>query len=130
MQAATELASLKRQFRSLGAQAATTLASSAAQLATTERGLREQIARAENEALAVDRVAALVDGFETPFGLELLSTVHWVLAHEGASLDSVAHAVYRWGDRKRRFKERQIDLAASVLTSKGWLGGEANGTDR
>jgi len=25
-----------------------------------------------------DRVTDLVEGFETPFGLELLSTVHWV----------------------------------------------------
>src|SRR5690606_36010148 len=28
------------------------------------------------------RVAELVEGFETPFGLELLSTVHWVSHHE------------------------------------------------
>jgi hypothetical protein len=31
-----------------------------------------------------DRVAELVHGFETPFGLELLATVHWVAAHDGA----------------------------------------------
>ena len=31
-----------------------------------------------------ERVADLVEGFETPFGLELLSTVHWVVAREGA----------------------------------------------
>ena len=30
-----------------------------------------------------ERVAELVDGFESSFGLELLSTVHWVLEHEG-----------------------------------------------
>ena len=29
-----------------------------------------------------DRVAELIEGFETPFGLELLSTVHWVSHHE------------------------------------------------
>ena len=29
-----------------------------------------------------DRVAQLVDGFESPFGLERLSTVHWVMTNE------------------------------------------------
>jgi O-acetyl-ADP-ribose deacetylase (regulator of RNase III) len=29
-----------------------------------------------------DRVGRLVEGFETPFGLELLATVHWVARHE------------------------------------------------
>ena len=33
-----------------------------------------------------DRVTQLVEGFETPFGLELLSTAHWVTAHDGAQL--------------------------------------------
>lgn len=57
IQAVTELTSLRRQFSALGTQAATILGSSAAQFSATERGLREQIARAENEALAVERVA-------------------------------------------------------------------------
>src|SRR5258708_11925856 len=36
--------------------------------------------REDSEALArIDRVAALIEGFEDPFGLELLSTVHWVM---------------------------------------------------
>jgi hypothetical protein len=28
-------------------------------------------------------VTRLVEGFESPYGLELLSTVHWVMTHEG-----------------------------------------------
>jgi hypothetical protein len=32
-----------------------------------------------------DRVADLVQGLETPFGLELLATVHWVATREGAA---------------------------------------------
>ena len=31
-----------------------------------------------------DRVAKLIHGFETPYGMELLATVHWVCAREGA----------------------------------------------
>lgn len=57
IQAQTELDALRRQFNSLGSRAASTLASSAAQSEATERGLREQITRAENEALAVEKVA-------------------------------------------------------------------------
>ena len=35
-----------------------------------------------------DQVADLVQGFETPFGLEMLSTVHWVISVRGPSLAS------------------------------------------
>jgi O-acetyl-ADP-ribose deacetylase (regulator of RNase III) len=69
-----------------------------------------------------DRVADLVEGFETPFGLELLATVHWVAAREGAvQLDAVIAHTYDWNERKKRFSAGQIELALDVLTSKGWL---------
>ena len=29
-------------------------------------------------------VADLIAGFETPYGMELLATVHWIADHEGA----------------------------------------------
>ena len=77
----------------------------------------EDVARANFE-----RVADLVEGFETPFGLELLSTVHWVAAHEGANNESDAQLlVYSWSDRKKRFNPRQIALAYRTLADKGWL---------
>jgi O-acetyl-ADP-ribose deacetylase (regulator of RNase III) len=70
-----------------------------------------------------DRVADLVEGFETPFGLELLSTVHWVAVHEGAAAVEAAVAqTYAWNDRKKQFSPRQIALAHDVLTKKGWIG--------
>jgi O-acetyl-ADP-ribose deacetylase (regulator of RNase III) len=69
-----------------------------------------------------DRVADLVEGFETPFGLELLSTVHWVATHEGATAPGKAvDQTYAWNDRKRRFSPRQIGVALQVLAEKGWL---------
>ena len=69
-----------------------------------------------------DSVADLVDGFETPFGLELLATVHWVARHEGAqTIDEVIAATYRWNDRKHRFSQEQLTLAHEVLRRKGWL---------
>lgn len=69
-----------------------------------------------------NRVAELVEGFESPFGLELLSTVHWVIAHEHTqSLQEVIRSTYDWNDRKRQFTPRQISLAAEVLLKKGWV---------
>ena len=69
-----------------------------------------------------DRVANLVEGFETPFGLELLATVHWVATREYASTRAeVLNLTYAWNERKKRFSERQIDLAYERLKSRGWL---------
>ncbi len=69
-----------------------------------------------------ERVAQLVAGFETPFGLELLSTVHWVAKDLAApTLGCVTAETYAWSDRKRQFSERQIALALDVLSTKGWL---------
>ncbi len=68
------------------------------------------------------RVADLVDGFESPFGLELLSTVLW-LAREKPQLaeDDIVEETYAWGERKRRFTPLQIKLAFGILSEKGWL---------
>ena len=65
------------------------------------------------------RVDELVEGFETPFGLELLATVHWVVSRE--SSEDVVDRVYAWNDRKRRFTPRQIAVAVDVLQRRGWL---------
>lgn len=69
-----------------------------------------------------ERVADLVKGFETPFGLELLSTVHWVSTQEGATTsDKAINATFEWNERKRRFSPQQIALAWNILRDKGWL---------
>jgi O-acetyl-ADP-ribose deacetylase (regulator of RNase III) len=71
-----------------------------------------------------DRVAALVEGFETPFGLELLSTVHWVAKDAPAAAPAeIVARVHGWGERKRRFSPRQIGLALDRLATQGWLPG-------
>lgn len=69
-----------------------------------------------------DRVGSLVEGFETPFGLELLATVHWVLKNSTTrSLDDLVEHVYAWNSRKRQFTSRQIDIAVDVLVDQGWV---------
>jgi hypothetical protein len=68
------------------------------------------------------KVSELVEGFESPFGLELLSTVHWVASREGAeSLADILKMTYAWNERKRRFSERQIKVALDVLSQKEWI---------
>jgi O-acetyl-ADP-ribose deacetylase (regulator of RNase III) len=71
----------------------------------------------------LDLVSQLVEGFETPFGLELLATVHWVVMSEapGAELADVSRGVYAWSERKRQFTPRQIGIALTVLKRQGWL---------
>jgi hypothetical protein len=70
----------------------------------------------------IQHVADLVDGFETPFGLELLSTVLWVAQQKQTrDLDEIVAGTYAWNERKRQFTERQIRLALQVLSEKSWL---------
>jgi len=70
-----------------------------------------------------DRVAKLIHGFETPFGMELLATVHWVCTREGAETeDQAVERTYAWSERKKGFDRKQIALARSMLATQGWLG--------
>jgi O-acetyl-ADP-ribose deacetylase (regulator of RNase III) len=69
-----------------------------------------------------NKVAELVEGFESPFGLELLSTVHWVMMQDDVySVDDVVQHTYAWNDRKKQFTPRQIAIAVDVLSKKGWV---------
>jgi O-acetyl-ADP-ribose deacetylase (regulator of RNase III) len=71
-----------------------------------------------------DKVASLVEGFESAFGLELLSTVHWILKNESSrTINEVVRHMYNWNERKRKFTPRQIALAVNVLISKHWVNG-------
>ena len=73
-----------------------------------------------NERLG--KVIELVAGFETPFGLELLATVHWVITDEGArNVDEAVQKTYSWNTRKSMFYRDQIALACETLREKDWL---------
>ncbi|MCD4676954.1 MAG: macro domain-containing protein [Desulfobacula sp.] len=70
----------------------------------------------------LQKVADLVDGFESPYGLELLSTVHWVMKQESAcSEDQVISHIHNWNWRKQGFTPRQINIAIDALSKQGWL---------
>jgi O-acetyl-ADP-ribose deacetylase (regulator of RNase III) len=70
-----------------------------------------------------DRVGALIDGFESPYGLELLATTHWAAAHQGAeNADEATEQVRTWSPRKERlFTNEHVELAWERLADGGWL---------
>jgi hypothetical protein len=69
-----------------------------------------------------ERISDLVSGFETSFGLELLSTVHWVISKDKIrNLRDVIQYVYDWSKHKRQFSERQIKIATKRLVDKEWI---------
>lgn len=70
----------------------------------------------------LDRVADLVEGFESPFGLELLATVHWITQNESVKTSNdIEEHVYAWNERKKKFSPRQIELTVNILTQKRWI---------
>jgi O-acetyl-ADP-ribose deacetylase (regulator of RNase III) len=76
----------------------------------------------------VERVAATIDGFQTPYGMELLATVHWVAA-EGdppKSLEELTQRVHAWNERKRGLMSAEdIEVAWNRLVEDHWIGSMA-----
>ncbi|MHB1308582.1 MAG: type II toxin-antitoxin system antitoxin DNA ADP-ribosyl glycohydrolase DarG [Limisphaerales bacterium] len=72
----------------------------------------------------MDRVAELIEGFEDPYGLELLSSVHWVMRGNSEARDSsevAAAAVHKWNPRKRRvLKKDHLLKAWQRLKEQSW----------
>jgi O-acetyl-ADP-ribose deacetylase (regulator of RNase III) len=79
--------------------------------------------RQQPETVArIERVSELIDGFETPFGMELLATVHWVAKKEAIAIrDAIADQIYSWNTQKRKFSPRQIQIAIERLSRYGWV---------
>jgi len=75
-------------------------------------------------AAALEETTALIDGFESPFGMELLSTVDWLLNREGVSptvaavRDGLGHWPHEGGAKRKAtlFNDRAIRIALERLT--------------
>ncbi|MGP8281610.1 MAG: macro domain-containing protein [Desulfomonilaceae bacterium] len=74
----------------------------------------------------LNRVANLIEGFETPYGMELLASIHWIAMNEltEARTDSKAavRGLQNWNNRKRRiFNPNHITKAWERLNKQGWF---------
>ena len=77
-------------------------------------------------ATVLEKTDALIDGFQSPLGLELLATVDWLIERVGCSPDvsSIRSGLRRWpggtqaaARKERLFDDRLLDLAVSRLNS-------------
>lgn len=82
----------------------------------------------ENEPEAQKRlelVSNLIFGYETPYGMELLATVHWVATKEinpAQDSEQAIALVQEWNERKRNlFKPQHIRKAWQRLQEQNWL---------
>ncbi|MCT7953032.1 Appr-1-p processing protein, partial [Ancylothrix sp. C2] len=80
----------------------------------------------------LQRVGDLIFGFETPYGIELLATTHWVVQENPKAAEDSNEAillVHQWSERKRQlFKPEHICKAWQRLREQHWLT-TANHTD-
>lgn len=72
----------------------------------------------------MERVAELIDGFEDPYGMELLSTVHWVMCNAPGAKDDPEQsikAVHGWSERKKAYlKPSHLKRAWHRLKKLNW----------
>lgn len=73
----------------------------------------------------LDRLAAvkaLIEGYESPYGMELLATVHWLAHYESCDMheqDSIVMGIHKWSSRKAKLmKPAHIELARKKLIEK------------
>jgi O-acetyl-ADP-ribose deacetylase (regulator of RNase III) len=80
---------------------------------------------------ALEATDELIDGFQSPLGLEALATVDWLIAREGAepNLPSIRQGIRNWpagpahAERKERlFNDRLLELALKRLSAVGQEG--------
>ena len=74
----------------------------------------------------LERVSRLIQGFETPYGMELLTTVHWLAMNEDPAAKKDYGVALRgfeaWNQRKRKhFRPEHIKVAWERLHQQGWL---------
>jgi O-acetyl-ADP-ribose deacetylase (regulator of RNase III) len=86
-----------------------------------ERFLADDAAARER----LDRVARLIDGFETPYGMELLASLHWLARRrDPPALDDeqALGMLHGWNERKRQvFRADHVKVAWARLEREGWL---------
>jgi O-acetyl-ADP-ribose deacetylase (regulator of RNase III) len=84
--------------------------------------------KANADGAAAGRIAGvtrLVTDFASPYGVELLATVHWTATREtrGTGPAELTAAIRAWNPRKERlFTEHHVHVATEQLRALSWLG--------
>jgi len=77
------------------------------------------------EHTRLERVSRLIEGFETPYGMELLASVHWLAVHQtppASSADAAASGMAAWNARKQKmFQPAHINVAWERLAEEKWI---------
>lgn len=67
----------------------------------------------------LDKVNEIIEGFENPYGMELLATVHWIQKNvQPANDDELVSEVQNWNERKKKLFPRKHILKASGHLNK------------
>lgn len=92
-------------------------------LAGAARQAEELLGTDEEAFKRLERVRHLIRGFESPYGLELLASVHWVAVVESArTIEAATESVQTWSARKRaRYQPEHIAKVWRRLETEGWL---------
>ncbi len=71
----------------------------------------------------VKKLSLLIDGYETPYGMELLSSIHFLSAIEGITTQpEMSNALEAWNDHKRAsFSRPAVTAALERLREDGYL---------
>lgn len=71
----------------------------------------------------IDKLSRLIQGYESPFGLELLSSVHHLASEEGCtSLEDITKAMVNWNENKRNnYPTSVIRIAYDRLKDDGLI---------
>ncbi len=81
---------------------------------------------AKDYSQALESTAALIDGFESPFGMELLATVDWLMTRDGVapSVPALREGLRHWkvgqdaaARKDRLFDDRALGIALERLTT-------------
>lgn len=83
------------------------------------------IRNSDNKDLEIQlqKVANLIDGFQSPYGMELLSSVHWLASYEHAkNADEVFIKIQHWNARKSKImQESHVKTAWQRLEEYNWI---------
>lgn len=79
----------------------------------------------KSDLSAYKRVSKLIEGFDTPYGLELLSSVHWGAVSASppvTNMTEMQNFIAEWNERKRKvFQTDHIQAAWEHLQKLGWI---------